>query len=80
MEQKILLVRLGFLAFGLLNVVFGVLLLGSSSFFHYWQDRFWKEKDDAHKTKERVFYNKYVTGAVSVFIGIVCLYYAVFAP
>ena len=75
-----MLVRLGFFAFGLLNVIFGMLLISSRPVFNYWQDRFWKEKKDAHKTKEGVLYHKYVTGSVSIFIGIVCLYYAIVAP
>ena len=32
------------------------------------------------KPRKEYFYNKYVTGAVSIFIGIVCLYYAIVAP
>ena len=74
-----MLVRLGFFAFGLLNLI-GMLLIPSRPFFNYWQDRFWKEKNDAHKTKEGVFYNKYVTGALDIFTGIVCLYYAIVVP
>jgi len=79
MDQKVLLARIGFLAFGLLNLVFGTLLLCSISFFIFWENKFWKEKHEAHKSKESFFYNKYVTGAVNVFIGIVCIYYAVVA-
>jgi hypothetical protein len=80
MELKIVLVRLGFFAFGLLNLAFGALLIWSPSFFRYWENKFWRERNDAHRSREKILYNKYVTGVVSLFIAVVCLYYAIFVP
>ena len=80
MELKIVIVRLGFLVFGLINLIFGSLLIWSPTFFKYWEKKFWRQKRDAHRAKDVVFYNKFVTGLVSIFIGVVCIYYAAFAP
>jgi hypothetical protein len=79
MELRIILVRLGFLAFGLLNLIFGALLIWSPTFFKYWENKFWRQKGDAHRARDVLFYNKYVTGLVSIFIGVVSIYYAAFA-
>jgi hypothetical protein len=78
--EQIIFVQFGFVIFGIANLIFGLLLLFSTRFFNFWQNRYWQEKDGAHKTKEGVYYNKYMRGLLSVFVGLVCIYFALFTP
>jgi hypothetical protein len=61
------------------SFVFGLLLVGSESFFTFWQDRYWKEKNNEHLQNSHVFYNRYTRGVFQIAIGLTFIYLALFS-
>lgn len=65
-----------FLVFGLMSISFGLLLIFSRRFFLYWQNKFWKEKNNEHNGHSAQLYNKYTRGIFQIVIGLIFIYFA----
>jgi hypothetical protein len=71
-------VRLGLLIIGLLMFGWGASMLGSRKFYEWWRDRYWKEPNNGHLSKESFIYNRYVEGGGELALGAWIIYCAVF--
>jgi hypothetical protein len=69
MEENYL-VQVVFAFLGGCFFVWGVLIVGSDQFFEFWSDRYWREKNNRHKLKDHLFYNRYVTGLCTLLLGL----------
>jgi hypothetical protein len=71
-------IRLGLLLIGLLMFCWGASILVNKKFYEWWRDRYWKEPNDKHLSKESLIYNRYVEGGCETALGAWIIYLAVF--
>lgn len=71
-------VRLGLLIIGLLMFCWGASILGSKKFYEWWRDRYWKEPDEGHLSRDSMIYNRYVEGGCEAALGAWIIYPALF--
>ena len=50
--------------------LWGSLIVGSDLFFEFWNERYWREKNDRHKSRKVINYNRYGTGLATLFLGL----------
>ena len=70
--------RLVFLAFGLVFLIWGTLIVTNSKFYRWWRDRFWQEPNDGHLSNNSLIYNRYIEGGCDAVIGAWIVYLALF--
>lgn len=69
-----IILQYAFLWLGVMFFVWGTFIVGSDKFFHFWENRYWKEKNNSHKERGSVFYNRYVTGLGTLLMGAGLIY------
>jgi hypothetical protein len=67
-------IRLGFIFIGIVIFVWGFLIVASPQFFKYWQDSYWKEKNNEHLKPDHQFNNKWLRGFSALFAGASMIY------
>jgi len=50
--------------------IWGSLIVGSDPFFEFWNERYWRERGDRHRTKKVISYNRYGTGLATLLLGL----------
>ena len=73
-----LFIRLGVLILGTIAVLWGGLIVFSDTCFTYWQNKFWKEKDENQWSARSVTVNRLGTGLAAFLFGIATVYLAIF--
>jgi hypothetical protein len=69
-----LIIKFGLSTIGMLWLVWGGLIVMSDQFFHWWQERYWREAKGQHKLFRSVIYNRYGTGGGMLILGAVLIY------
>ena len=62
------------LIFGIMNLVFGMLLIVSEQFFSFWSSRYWKHAGKSYETYNEFYYNKYIRGFFHSAVGVTIIY------
>jgi hypothetical protein len=70
--------RLGLLLIGVFFFSWGSLIVLNTKFYEWWRDRYWKEPDNGHLSKESLIYNRYVEGGGELALGAWIIYCAIF--
>jgi hypothetical protein len=70
--------RLVFLAFGLLFLIWGTLIVISGRFYRWWRDRFWQVPHAGHLSNASFIYNRYIEGGCDAVIGAWIVYLGLF--
>jgi hypothetical protein len=70
--------RFGMLIIGLIFFSWGALIVGSKKFYEWWRDRFWKEPNEGHLSKESLIFNRYVEAGGDMAIGAFIIYLMLF--
>ena len=73
-----MLVKITFAAISLLCIVWGSLITFSDSYFRYWQNIYWREKNDHQWSDKSQKMNRVGTGFGVLIFGIALLYFSLF--
>jgi hypothetical protein len=71
-------VRLGLLLIGAFFFLWGSLIMLNTKFYEWWRDRYWKEPNNGHLSRESLIYNRYVEGGGEAALGAWIIYCAIF--
>lgn len=72
------LVKTGFLVISIVSIFWGARITFSNKYFTYWQNKFWKEKNNSQWSTESVKVNRWGTGFGALIFGIALAYFVIF--
>lgn len=76
--MEIAYIRIAFFLISAACVLWGALIVFSEKYFSYWQNRYWKERNDGQWSETSIKANRLGTGLGSLIFGLALAYFALF--